>query len=124
MEYLNNTKYTTYKRYCKTLELKNDPELIEEYKRIHSRTNVWPEVTDGMREVGNLDMEIYLVGTRLFMIMDTIPEFDHKYAMRELMKKSRQSEWEIFVSRFQITAEDETSVDKWELVERIYKMDD
>ena len=124
MEYRNTTKYTTYKRYCKTLELKNDPELIEEYKRIHSRENVWPEVTDGMREVGIIDMEIYLVGTRLFMIMDTVPEFEHQSAMKELMKKSRQLEWELFVSRFQITAEDGKSVDKWKLVERIYKMDD
>lgn len=123
MEYRNTTKYTTYKRYCKTLELKNDPELIEEYKRIHSRENVWPEVTDGMREVGIIDMEIYLVGTRLFMIMDTVPEFEHQSAMKELMKKSRQLEWELFVSRFQITAEDGKSVDKWKLVERIYKMD-
>ena len=124
MEYRNTTKYTTYKRYCKALEKKNDPELIEEYKRIHSRANVWPEVTDGMREVGIIDMEIYLVGTRLFMIMDTVPEFEHQSAMKELMKKSRQLEWELFVSRFQITTEDGTSVDKWKLVERIYKMDD
>ena len=124
MEYRNTTKYSSYKRYCKTLELKNDPGLIEEYKRIHSGTNIWPEVTDGMRDVGIVDMEIYLVETRLFMIMDTLPDFNHQTAMTELMKKSRQSEWEKFVSRFQITTEDEVSTDKWELVERIFKMND
>lgn len=56
------------KRYCQTLELKNDPELIEAYVREHSR--VWPEVQAGIREVGILDMQIYALGNRLFMIMD------------------------------------------------------
>lgn len=45
-----------------------------------------------MKEVGILDMEIYLLGTRLFMIMDTVPDFDHDSAMTELAKKPRQSE--------------------------------
>ena len=26
----------TFKRYCKFLQLKNDPKLIEEYKKLHS----------------------------------------------------------------------------------------
>ena len=62
------------KRYCQTLELKNDPELIEAYVREHSR--VWPEVQAGIRDVGILDMQIYALGGRLFMIMDTVDEFD------------------------------------------------
>ena len=124
MEYLNKAKPSCYKRFCKTLELKNNPELIAEYKRIHTRSNVWPEVTEGMKEVGIIDMEIYLIDTRLFMIMDTIPDFDHEKAMKELLKKPRQTEWEIFVSRFQITADDVATPEKWELMERIYKMTD
>ena len=32
------------KRYCRTLDLRNDPELIAEYRRRHSRENIWPEV--------------------------------------------------------------------------------
>ena len=124
MEYKNRVKHSTYKRYCKTLELKNKPELIEEYKRIHSKYNVWPEVTEGMKSVGIVDMEIYLVDTRLFMIMDTLPDFDHDSAMAELAKKPRQTEWETFVSRFQNSDEDEPPAEKWELVERIFKLDE
>ena len=112
-----------YKRYCKTLTLKNDPELIENYKKVHAPGAVWPEITKGMREVGIIDMEIYIDGTRLFMIMDTVQDFDHDKAMAELAKKPRQSEWESFVSKFQITSSDATADDKWKLIERLYKME-
>ena len=81
--------------------LEDDPQLIEEYKKVHAAGAAWPEITQGMIDVGILDMEIYIMGTRLFMIMDTIPEFDHERAMAELATKPRQSEWEAYVSRFQ-----------------------
>ncbi len=112
-----------YKRYCKTLSLKDDAQLIEDYKKVHSRGAAWPEITQGMREVGIIDMEIYIFGTRLFMIMDTVDDFDHDKAMTELARKPRQSEWEAYVSRFQQTSAEATADEKWQLMERIYKMD-
>ena len=112
-----------YKRFCKTLLLKNDAQLIEEYKKVHAPGAAWPEITRGMKEVGILDMEIYIHENRLFMIMDTIMDFDHERAMKELAAKPRQSEWEAFVSRFQATTGDATANEKWQLMERIYEMD-
>jgi L-rhamnose mutarotase len=112
-----------YKRYCKTLQLEDDPQLIEDYKKVHAPDAVWPEITRGMREVGILDMEIYIHGTRLFMIMDTVPDFNHNKAMKELAKKPRQDEWEAYVSQFQKTSADATADEKWQLMERIFKMD-
>jgi phosphoribosylformylglycinamidine (FGAM) synthase-like enzyme len=38
------------KRYCQTLKLKNDPELIRNYVEIHDR--VWPEIKQGFRDKG------------------------------------------------------------------------
>jgi L-rhamnose mutarotase len=76
-----------------------------------------------MKEVGILDMEIYILGTRLFMIMDTVPDFDHDKAMAELAGKPLQSEWEAYVSRFQQTSAEATADEKWQLMERIYKLD-
>jgi len=113
---------TSYKRYCKTLSLKDDAQLISDYKKVHAAGAAWPEITNGMREVGILDMEIYLLGTRLFMIMDTIPDFDHDKAISELAKKPRQSEWEAYVSRFQQTSANATADEKWQLMDCIYKM--
>ncbi len=110
-------------RYCKTLTLKNDASLIEAYKKVHAPGAAWPEITQGMREVGIIDMEIYLLGNRLFMIMDTVPDFDHDKAMAALSKKPKQAEWEAYVSKFQNTSADATADEKWQLMERIYKMD-
>ncbi len=112
----------TYKRYCKTLKLEDDPALIEAYKKVHSPEEVWPEITQGMRDVGITDMEIYIFGTQLFMIMDTVPDFNHDEAMKELATKPRQSEWEAYVSRFQKTSADATADEKWQLMEQIYKL--
>lgn len=112
-----------YKRFCKTLKLEDDSKLIEEYKKVHAPGAVWPEITRGMKEVGIIDMEIYLFGIQLFMIMDTLPDFDHDKAMKELASKPRQTEWEAFVSRFQKTSADASADEKWQLMERIFKLD-
>jgi len=112
-----------YKRYCKTLSLKDDAQLIEDYKKVHAPGAAWPEITQGMKDVGIMDMEIYIYGTRLFMIMDTVPDFDHDKAMAELASKPSQSEWEAYVSRFQQSSAEASADEKWQLMERIYKMD-
>lgn len=112
-----------FKRYCKTLLLENDPALIEAYKKVHAPGAAWPEITRGMKEVGILDMEIYIHGNRLFMIMDTVADFNHDQAMTELTTKPRQSEWEAYVARFQVTTKEATANEKWPLMERIYEMD-
>ena len=122
MEYQSKREYNEYKRFCKTLTLEDDPQLIGEYKKTHAAGAAWPEITQGMIDVGILDMEIYLVGNRLFMIMDTVPDFDHHSAMAELATKPRQSEWEAYVSRFQKTSADASAGEKWQLMERIYKL--
>jgi L-rhamnose mutarotase len=111
-----------YKRYCKALKLEDDSVLIEEYKKVHAPGAIWPEITQGMRDVGITDMEIYILGNQLFMIMDTVPGFDHDKAMKELATKPRQSEWEAYVSRFQKTSADATADEKWQLMERIFKL--
>ena len=123
MTHFEMTKSPAFKRYCKTLTLKEDAQLIIDYKQVHAPGAAWPEITLGMREVGILDMEIYLLGSRLFMIMETVPDFDHDNAMKELAKKPRQSEWEAYVSRFQQSTEEATADEKWQLMERIYKLD-
>jgi len=114
---------TFYKRYCKILTLKNDHELIRQYREVHAINQAWPEITQGMKEIGIIDMEIYIHGNILFMIMDTVAEFDHQKAMAELASKPRQQEWESYVSRFQNARNDASAEGKWILMERIYEMD-
>lgn len=112
-----------FKRYCKTLQLRDDPQLIKKYKQVHGIGAAWLEVTQGMKEVGILDMEIYMHGCTLFMIMDTVADFNHDRAMAALAKKPRQVEWEAFVSSFQCTGLDSSANEKWQLMERAYELD-
>ena len=112
-----------FKRYCKTLFLENDSQLIEDYKKVHAKGAAWPEITLGMKEVGILDMEIYIHDNRLFMIMETVENFNHEKAMAELATKPRQGEWEAFVSKFQVASKDACADEKWQLMERIYEME-
>jgi len=123
MTFISKRDYTCYKRYCKTLKLEDDPQLISEYLKVHRSENTWPEITQGMIDVGILDMEIYIMGNSLFMIMDTVPEFDHERDMARLAKLPRQSEWEAFVSRFQRTSAEASANEKWQLMDRIYKLE-
>lgn len=106
------------KRYCQTLTLVDDPELIEEYVEAHA--HIWPEVIEGQRKVGILNMEIWRSGRVLFMIMDTVDEFDFERDMGRLATLPRQAEWEAYVSRFQGCEAGARSEEKWGRMERIF----
>ena len=64
------------KRYCQTLDLVNDPEKIAKYKALHSKELHWKEIRDGIKAVGILEKEIYILDNRLFMIVETPLDFD------------------------------------------------
>lgn len=108
------------KRYVQTMDLKDDPALIAEYRRRHSREESWKEIRDGIREVGIFEMELYILGTRLVMIVDTPLDFDWDKAMARLATLPRQQEWEDYMAMFQQCAEGATSDEKWQMMERMF----
>lgn len=108
------------KRYVQFLEISNDPELIAQYRKWHSEEYSWKEIRDGIREVGILEMELYIIGNRLAMIVDTPADFNWQEAMSRLATLPRQAEWEAFVSKFQGCATDARSDEKWQPMERIF----
>ncbi len=110
------------KRYCLTLDLKDDPELIRQYKYWHEERNIWPEIPRGIREVGLTEMEIYLRGTRMFMIAETEDDVDFDAAMKTMSALPRQREWEAFVAKFQQPLPDAKPGEKWMLMERVFKL--
>lgn len=110
------------KRYCRTMDLRNNPELIAEYKLRHSKEKIWPEILEGIRSVGILEMEIYILGTRLFMIVETPLDFDWDSAMEKLAVLPRQQEWEDYMSIFQCSELGSTSSEKWQPMERMFYM--
>ena len=108
------------KRYCQTMDLRDNAELIRKYKEAHDRDHLWDEIKQGIRSVGILEMEIYILGTRLFMIVETPLDFDWDSAMARLATLPRQEEWETYVAQFQQCNENATSDEKWRMMERMF----
>ena len=106
------------KRYCQTLQLVDNDELIAQYVEAHA--HVWPEVIEGQRQVGILDMQIFRLGRALFMICDTVDDFDWERDMARLATLPRQAEWEAYVAQFQGCSPDAPSCAKWQRMERIF----
>ena len=100
------------KRYCQTMELRDDPELIKRYRQAHDSEHAWKEILDGIRSVGILEMEIYIHETRLVMIVETPLDFDWDSAMARLATLPRQQEWEDYMALFQKCKEGESSDEK------------
>jgi len=109
------------KRYCQTLDLRDDPGMIEKYVEAHS--HVWPEIMEGIKSVGILDMQIFRRGNRLFMIMDTVDDFDFEKDNARLATLPRQAEWEAYVAQFQGCDPAAPSTGKWKLMEKIFELE-
>lgn len=109
------------KRYCQILNLKDDPELIAKYCEAHA--HVWPEIQAGIRSVGILDMQIFRKGTTLFMICDTVDDFDWVKDNARLATLPRQAEWEAYVAQFQGCDPNAPSTEKWQLMDKIFELD-
>ncbi|MCF0189902.1 MAG: L-rhamnose mutarotase [Marinilabiliaceae bacterium] len=122
--YIAKTYPFPVKRFCRTMDLREDPELIAEYCKRHSKEEAWPEIRAGIREVGILEMEIYIMGSHLFMIVETPVDFDWDKAMAQLAQLPRQQEWETYMSIFQKCNPTDTANDKWTMMERIFYLYD
>src|SRR5712664_677133 len=110
------------KRYCLALDLKDDRELIEEYKRYHKK--ICPEITKSIKEAGIEELEIYLRGTRMFMIMEVNENFSFEKKAAADRKNPKVEEWEKLMWKFQKALPGTRPGEKWLLMERIFKLED
>lgn len=109
------------RRYCLALDLKNDPKLIAEYKRYHEK--VWPEVTRSIKDTGIEDMEIYLLGTRIFMIMEVNERFSFEAKAKADQNNLKVQEWEQLMWKLQQPLPQAQPGEKWLLMERIFQLE-
>jgi L-rhamnose mutarotase len=109
-----------HRRFCLTLDLKDDPQLIAEYKRHHEQ--VWPEIIQSIKDSGIEDMEIYLLGTRMFMIMEVNESFSFQAKSEADRLSSKVQEWENLMWKFQQALPQAKPGEKWMLMERIFKL--
>ena len=109
------------RRYCLTLDLKDDPALIAEYKRHHEK--IWPEITRSIKDEGIRDLEIYLRGTRMFMILEVDDSFSFAKKAEADRKNPKVQEWEDLMWRFQKALPDAQPGEKWLSMERIFALE-
>jgi L-rhamnose mutarotase len=109
------------RRYCLALDLKDDPQLIAEYKRYHEK--IWPEITRSIKDAGIEDMEIYLLGTRMLMVMEVNERFSFEAKAKADRENPKVREWEELMWKFQRLLPEAKPGEKWLLMERIFKLE-
>jgi L-rhamnose mutarotase len=111
-----------HKRYCMAVDLKDNPQLIEEYKRYHAPGQGWPEITASIKNAGIVDMQIYIIGNRLFMIMDVDKTFSFEAKARADQGNAKVAEWEALMWNYQTPLRWAKPGEKWVLTEQIYSL--
>jgi L-rhamnose mutarotase len=107
------------KRFCLTLDLKNDPNLIAEYKKFHE--SVWPEIEQTFRDAGIESLEIYLLGRHMFLILEGNEGFSLEKRAKSDMANPKVQEWETLMWKFQQALPQAKPGEKWLLMDRIYR---
>jgi L-rhamnose mutarotase len=108
------------RRYCLTLDLKDDSKLIAEYKRYHEK--IWPEIALSITNSGIENMEIYLLGTRMFMIMEVNETFSFEAKAKADQLNPRVQEWEKLMWTFQQALPQARPGEKWLLMDKIFTL--
>lgn len=108
------------KRFCYTLDLKEDARLIAEYETYHRA--VWPEILHSIREAGILDMQIYRYGNRLFMIMETADDYSPERKAGLDAANPRVQEWENLMWNYQQALPGARAGEKWMPMEKIFQL--
>lgn len=108
------------RRYCLTLDLKEDPAIIAEYKKIHQ--NVWPEILERIKTDGITVMEIYLSGNRMFMIMEVKDDFSFNVKSASDAADPKVQEWENFMWTFQQALPWAKPGEKWIIMDKIFEL--
>ena len=107
-------------RHCYALDLKDDPILIEEYKRYHR--DVWPEIIKSIKDAGIEKLDIYLVENRLFMIMDVNDSFSSEAKQKSDEGNAKVQEWEELMWKYQQALPNAAPGEKWKLMEHIFEL--
>ena len=109
------------KRYVLTLDLKDDPRAIAEYKAHHRA--VWPEVQRSLRRVGVRAMDIYALGRRLTMVMDTRDDFDPRRSFAaHVVSDPRCAEWEELMKTYQEPPPGARPGQLWTRMQRVFHL--
>ncbi len=108
-------------RYCLALDLKDDVALIARYEEQHRR--IWPEIAAHLRQHGVTGMQIYRLGTRMTMIMETDDAvYDAARMAQAMQDDARVQEWEALMWQFQAPTPWTPQGEKWVAMAKIFDL--
>jgi len=108
------------KKYCLTLNLKNEPALIRQYEEYHKA--VWPEIIRSIKDSGIENMEIYRLNTKLFMIMEVNGDFSFEKKAAADKDNNKVQEWEELMWKYQEALPGAAKDEKWIMMNKIFDL--
>lgn len=108
-------------KYCLTLDLKEDSNLIEEYIRLHQE--VWPEISQSIKDSGIINLEIYNIGNRLMMIIEANSDFSFEKKSKLDAANLKVQEWETLMWKFQKALPNSKPGEKWIVMDKIFELE-
>jgi len=108
------------KRYCLTLDLIDDPDLIREYEEHHKM--IWPDVEKSILDSGILNMEIYRFASRLFMIIEASDDFSFEKKGDMDLANPVVQQWEDLMWKYQKPLPGSGPGEKWKMMEKIFDL--
>ena len=109
-------------RHVFTVNLKEGPGIVETYTRHHR--DVWPEVQASLRQVGVQQMDIYLLGRRLFMVVEMREGLDYRTAFASHRSSSRRvAEWEHLMKSLQDPPPEAQAGEWWAAMEQVFQLE-
>ena len=108
-------------RYVFTVKLRDEPGIVETYRRHHC--DVWPEVQASLRQVGVDQMDIYLLGHRLVMVVEMRNGLDYRDAFKaHAASTPRVAEWERLMKSLQEPTEEARAGEWWAVMEPVFHL--
>jgi L-rhamnose mutarotase len=108
-------------RYALALDLVDDAQRIADYEKAHEA--IWPEVHAHLLNQGVLGMEIYRLGTRLFMVMEVDPAV---YSAERMAQASLDNpaivRWEALMWTYQAPTPWTPEGEKWVAMAKIFDL--
>ncbi len=107
-------------RYCLALDLKDDPQAIDRYIKHHQKV---PEaILQSIRDAGINEMEIFISGNRLMMVIEVSEEFSFEKKAKMDAENQEVQEWESLMSTLQQALPWAKEGEKWILMQKIFSL--
>ena len=108
-------------RHVLTVDLVDDPAVIDAYKTHHRR--VWPEVLSSLRAAGLADLQIYMLGRRVVMLIDLQDGLDvRRVFATHAASHPRVAEWEALMKSMQQPPPDSAPGEWWAAMQPVFHL--